>query len=478
MLAEQRGKMAKGNLRGITVLLVEDEPEHREELARCLALQGAAVIEAADGKEGMSLFTAAPPDVVVSDIRMPRMGGLEMTALIKALRPETPVVLITAFADTQTLVNAIELEVAGFVPKPVDAEALVRAVRKSVLPLLQRREIELLRHHATVSLEASVGPSPAMKEVREAVLMVAGSGYSVLLQGETGAGKTYVARLVHEMGGRRGSPFVQVDLGSIPETLLEGELFGVRKGAFTGADRDRPGRFESAKGGTIFLDEVSSLPPSVQAKLLQVVEERRYTPLGGRGSVALDARIVAAVQGDARLAVREKRLREDLFFRLAEVEIVLPPIRERLEDIPWLARRFAAEAADELGRPFSGLSPAAEAFLLRQPWPGNVRELRNVVRRAFLLTSGDVLTEDAIRGAERRAGDRAPGLNPLPVRLPQVPLEELEKLAFTQALLECGGARMKAARLLGLDYTTFRRRLRRFGIDGERGAGKGRAGEP
>ena len=257
---------AEQELKGVSVLLVEDEPAHRAELARCLVLRGATVVPAANGHEGLSLFIASPTDVVVSDIRMPGMDGLEMTAGIREIHPETPVVLITAYADTPSLVRAIELEVAGFVPKPVDAEALVRAVRKCALPSIQRREIEALRRHAALSLEASLGPSMAMREVRETVQTVAGSGFTVLLQGETGVGKTYVARLIHELSGRRGHPFVQVDLGSLPETLVEGELFGVRRGAFTGADRDRPGRFEAARGGTILLDEVGSVPSRAASK--------------------------------------------------------------------------------------------------------------------------------------------------------------------------------------------------------------------
>ena len=302
-----------------------------------------------------------------------------------------------------------------------------------------------------------------MKEVRAGVRVVASTGFSVLLQGETGVGKTHLARAIHELSGRSGQPFVHVDLGSIPETLVEGEIFGVRRGAFTGADRDRPGRIAAAADGTLFLDELSGVSASVQSKLLQVVEEKEYTPLGSRAPIAFGARIVSAVQGDARTAVREKRLREDLFFRLAEVEMLIPPLRKRPEDVTFLARRFASEAADELKRPFSGFSEGAEVLLLGRPWPGNVRQLRNEVRRAVLLSNGDVLSEDAVRMAAHRAGEVDEAHRP--VELPRVPLAALERLAFQQALRDSGQNWTKAAQQLGLDYSTFRRRLKRHALD-------------
>ena len=465
--------MIESPLRGLSVLVVDDDVAHREALAESLASAGAEVVQAGDGREGLSRIGLLAPDVVVVDLRMPGIDGLEMAARLREKRVPVPIVLTTAYGDAASLARAIELGVDGFVAKPVDVEALVRTVRRCGLTVLQRREIDELHRSAAASLEARLGPSAAMKEVRASVAVVAATGFSVLLQGETGVGKTHLARAIHELSDRSGRPFIHVDLGSIPETLVEGEIFGVRRGAFTGADRDRPGRIAAAGNGTLFLDEVSGVPLSVQGKLLQAVEEKEYTPLGSLAPIGFEARIISAVQGDARTAVREKRLREDLFFRLAEVELLLPPLRDRPEDVLFLSRRFAAEAADELKRPFSDFSSGAEGLLLGRPWPGNVRQLRNEVRRAVLLSAGDVLSEEDLRMAAHRAGE-VDGPSPdssAPGGLLRLPLAALEKLAFAQALRDTGQNWTKAAAQLGIDYSTFRRRLKRHGLD-EAGPGE------
>ncbi|MGH7419701.1 MAG: sigma-54-dependent transcriptional regulator [Candidatus Rokuibacteriota bacterium] len=452
------------------ILVVDDEAEIRSLLGAVLQSKGYEVVTADDGAAALQQIQREHPAVVLMDLSMPRMGGMDALPEIKRLDPEVPVIICTAHADLATAVRAMKLGAYDYLTKPFDVELLALTLERALeRNQLRSRIDELKRQGSGTSLAERMGGSPAIAQVIQQVSQVADSNFTVLVQGETGTGKELVARAIHQQSPRRQAPFVAVDCGAIPETLVESELFGHERGAFTGAQAKREGYFQLAKGGTLFLDEIGNVPLATQAKLLRALEQREVNPLGSARAVAVDARIIAATNTELEEEVKAGRFRADLYYRLSEFTITLPPLRSRREDITHLAQRFLDEVSMELRRPVRRVSDEAMQALLRHDWPGNVRELKNVIRKAALLAT-DVVTSEHIPALNASA--------PIPSRAAAEPsgedlsLREVAELAAVQAEREVirhalgatKGNKSQAARLLRTDYTTLHAKMKRYGI--------------
>jgi DNA-binding NtrC family response regulator len=454
-----------------TVLVVDDDLETRSTVRDVLATHGFTVEVAPDARTGLDLLGRHSPAVVVLDLGLPDMGGLEALPEIRTIEPEVPVIVLTGQVSVSTAVEAMRRGAYDYLPKPWRPEELVLRVNRALERRSLASEVRSLRQRlaAAAPLRDSMGFGSAVASIVRQVDQVASSALSVLIQGETGTGKELVARAIHAQSQRRDGPFVAVDCGAIPDTLIESELFGHERGAFTGAHGRKPGRFQQAEGGTLFLDEVSSLSAATQPKLLRVLQERQVQPLGAVSVQPIDVRIVAAANVSLEAEMRAGRFRQDLFYRLAEFVITLRPLRDRPEDIPHLANRFLAEARMDLKRPVGGFSPEALARLTAHRWPGNVRELRNVVRRAVLLST-DVVDAEALGSlADDEPG--APGPSPtatLPTRSLKEAAEQAviaaESQAISAALQRTGGNKSEAARLLRTDYKTLYLKMKRYGL--------------
>ncbi|MEO6596697.1 MAG: sigma-54 dependent transcriptional regulator, partial [Planctomycetota bacterium] len=358
------------------LLIVDDEPDLRWVLRGLFEDEGFVVAEACDGDDALRQIEQEPPDVVLSDMRMPRVQGIELVRALRHQQPDLPVILLSAVEDLATAVDAIKEGAFDYQAKPFDAQRLLLSVRRAAEQHALRREVHDLRR-AMPGVQLDFGRSRRAQELRRTIELVAPQvTLSVLLTGESGTGKEVAARAVHGLSPLSSGPFVAVDCGALPEHLLESHLFGHEKGAFTGADRARPGLFQMADSGTLFLDELGNLPLPLQAKLLRALQERAVVPVGGTAPVPFQARLLCATNAELLHDVREGRFRTDLYHRIAEFVIALPALRERTEDIVHFARAFLAEANVELGRRVQGFTPAVEQLLAQQRWPGNLRELR------------------------------------------------------------------------------------------------------
>lgn len=441
----------------LKILFVEDEPKLRERVCIVLKMHFEQVFSAGNGEEGLELFTRERPDVVVSDIMMPIMDGLAMTKRIRDIAPETPVIFCTAFTETSYLLQAIELGVSAYVRKPLDSRQLVKTINQAATPILQRIELESARQCEQDSLELLMGNSPVMRGVIKQAQRVAATNFSLLIQGETGAGKSHLALLIHGLSQRKHSPFFTVNLSSLPETLAESELFGHIKGAFSGAVSSKKGLFEEAHGGTLFLDDVDCASSAVQSKILHAVEQKRFYPVGGTKPVEVDTRIITASNRTLLDEVHKGNFREDLYYRLVDLVITVPPLRERGGDIPLLARAFLNDASQELNRITPRITPGAMLALSRHLWPGNIRELKSVMRRAALFAGETLDTEELVDILaviqHKTTLNSSAGL---------CSLEEVKRQAIQQALAATGGKKMEAARLLGVDYSSFKRMLDKY----------------
>jgi two-component system nitrogen regulation response regulator GlnG len=456
---------------GVKILVVDDEPDVRAVIVACLAASGFETLEAGDGDEAMAAVQADRPAVVLLDVAMPRRGGMEALPELKRIAPDVPVIMCTAYLDVPTAVRAMQLGAYDYLTKPFDPELLLLTVKRA----LERQELlaridELKSQGQGISLAERMGGSRGIESVIQQVAQVARSNFTVLIQGETGTGKELVARAIHNQSPRRDKPFVAVDCGAIPETLVESELFGYEKGAFTGAVRRKDGRFQAAGSGTVFLDEVGNLPLPTQAKLLRALEERQVTPLGATRPVPVDARIIAASNVDLEDASRAGRFRPDLYYRLNEFGISLPPLRSRREDIAHLASRFLDEVSMELRRPVHGITGEAMELLRLHDWPGNVRELKNVIRKAALLAT-DLITPEFLPPLGAPGGGRQPAVvaptvsGELSLReVTEVATADAEQQAIRQALEAAKGNKSQAARLLRTDYSTLHTKMKRYGI--------------
>lgn len=457
-------------LNHLHILLVEDEAGLRSEMAAFLELYSARVTMAADGREALEIFSRQPADLVISDIRMPVLDGLGLAEKLKELSPETPVILCTAFTETHYLLKAIELGVAGLVRKPIDLDELLNKISTATAHILQRREIESLSSELTASINAQLGAGAAMETISEQVARAARTPFNLLLQGETGSGKSFLAHIIHQISTGKTGAFIPVHLASLPEQLVETELFGHTRGAFTGAVKSRIGLVEIAEGGTLFLDDVETCPPRIQMKLLRLVEEKRFMPIGSTTEKTGDVRIISASNHDLLQEVRKNRFREDLYYRLADVVITIPPLRNNREAIVPLAMKILEDTCGIMGREVPILDNGARSQLIESPWPGNIRQLKSVIRR-ILIDASDVITAhdilEAIRSGDRRGTPTAMPTSPsMPPSPPPFPcsMDALEKWSLEQALRHCGGKRMKTAAMLGMNYYTFKRKLKKHGL--------------
>ena len=451
------------------ILVVDDEETIRLALGELLRSEGHAVREAADGGEALAALEGAPADLVLADLRMPGMDGMRLLEAVRAGFPDTLVVLITAQGDERTAVQALKLGAYDYVPKPFDNEEIRAVARHAREVLSLREENRRLRRELAGEFHGMVGDSAAIRAVAETIRRAGPTDATVLVTGESGTGKELAARALHAESRRSGAPFVALNCSALPGELIESELFGHVKGAFTGADRDRAGVFEAADGGTLFLDEVGDLAPSAQAKLLRAVEEGRITPVGTTSSRPVDVRLISATNRPLEEMVARAEFREDLLYRLQVVTLRLPPLRERRSDVPPLAIHFVAELAARHARPVRSLSEAARRALVAYDWPGNVRELRNVLERAVVLAESEEIDVAALPARVTGLGT-APG--PIDAALADLPytdareraVEAFERSFLAAALERHGGNVSATARALGLHRQSLQKILRRLDL--------------
>jgi DNA-binding NtrC family response regulator len=455
------------------LLVIDDDEASCRLIKATFNAEDIDVVMAHDGPAGIEQAAIETPDVVLLDVRMPTLNGLDVLERLKNASPSLPVVMLTAEHDVKIAVRATQLGAFDYLTKPIDHEEVVIVVRRALETRALRLEVEDLRRRVGRdegdNLARLMGPSAAVQQVVEQVRIVAASTFTVLILGETGTGKELVSQAIHRLSDRRRKPFIALDCGAIPEPLLESELFGHEKGAFTGADRRKTGRFQLAEGGTCFLDEMGNLPMSLQAKLLRALESKQVQPVGAERATPIDIRFVAATNHDLRLRVADGTFRSDLFFRLAQYTITLPPLRSRPEDIRHLAQRFVEETSVELRRPVQELVPEAIELLRQHDWPGNVRELRNVVRQAVLQTRELVIRKEHVRSiltADRAAPTSAPqDLTGQSLReIAEDAARNAERQAITTALRAANGNKSHAAKALRTDYKTLHVKMRKLGI--------------
>jgi len=441
------------------ILIIEDDPTFRSLLVAILEDEGYGIVEEEDGKQALLALRRRSFDLVLSDLRLPGMEGLDLFRSAKAEGIAPPFVLLTAFGTVEEAVSALKEGVTDFLTKPLkDPDALRALVRRTLEN--RRRELTLTvlkeRELAGLPPEEVLFAGAAMAEARRLIGNVADTPASVLISGESGTGKELAARMIHLASQRREAVFVAINCAAIPENLMESELFGHEKGAFTGATQARPGKFELAAGGTLFLDEIGELPLALQAKLLRVLQERTFERLGGRREIRADVRIVAATNRDLGAEIREKRFREDLYYRLNVFPIHLPPLRERRDGLPILTEYLVLRAAQQIGRAISLVEPEVHAAFADYDWPGNIRELQNVIERAVILSSGRITLSEL------------PELIRRPVKQPSVTtdgsLQDLEREAILEVLAQCDGNRRLAAERLGISKRTLQYRLKEYGL--------------
>ncbi len=445
------------------ILIIDDDTSLRRVLEYNLQEEGYEVFAAADGAGGLALFDAHGPDLVITDLKMPGMSGFQVLERVKERSPQVPVMVLTAFGAVETAVEAMKLGAYDYITKPFNRDELRLAVRKALEMRGLAEENRRLREELSERAEFRniIGISRAMEQVFALVRKVADSDAAVLITGESGTGKELVARAIHSLSSRRSGPFVAINCAAIPKDLLESELFGHVKGAFTGAVRDKAGRFELAEGGTLFLDEVGELPVELQPKLLRALQEKEIEPVGGTTTRKLDVRVVAATNADLEEALSGGSFREDLYYRLAVIPIHLPPLRERGEDIPILVRHFAAK----LGAPQVVFASDALESLQRHSWPGNVRELENAVERLLIMRNSDRISLEDLTG-RISGGAREKGRV---VNLPPegYSLEQLEREVVLQALDRCSWNQTAAARFLRIPRHTLIYRMEKYRINSQ-----------
>lgn len=442
-----------------SILIVDDDRAHRTMLRTLLAGWGYQITEAADGAEAIDEVAKKPFDLVLMDIRMAVVTGLEALAKIKDLNPAIPVILMTAYASVETAVDALKKGAYDYLIKPLDFDELKLALGRAMEHSSLRKENIRLKENLGAMFDRRniIGRSEIMIRLLDTVAQIAPTEATVLLTGDSGTGKEMIAGAIHFNSFRKDGPFIKINCAALTETLLESELFGHERGAFTGADRRKEGKFKQADRGTLFLDEVSEMSLAMQVKLLRVLQERELTRVGGEEVLKVDVRLIAATNRDLLKEIEAGRFRDDLFYRLNVITLHVPPLRERKEDIPLLAQHFLGMFAERNRKALKGFTPQAMDHLLRHDWPGNVRELMNSVERGVVLSRGEYLDVSDLALVAR------PGTS-VPADLSGQPLEEVEKAAIIRTLDQAGGNKSEAARRLGITRRTLHQKLKKFGL--------------
>jgi DNA-binding NtrC family response regulator len=450
-----------------SLLLVDDDPTTLSSLTRFLEEEGFQVARATSGEEAIRLMDETPRDAVVTDVMMGVVSGIQVLDYTMAHHPETAVIVVTGYATVESAVEAMRKGAYDYITKPINLERLCLVIRKALEAnrlLLENRRLRQTLHER-FSVGQLVGKSAVMLRLFERIERVASTEATALIEGESGTGKELIASATHYNSPRRDGPFIKVSCATLPETLAESELFGHERGAFTGATHRHRGRFEQADGGTLFLDEIGDLPPAIQVKLLRVLQERTFERVGGESSLTVDVRLIAATNHDLEGLVREGRFREDLFYRLNVVSIKVPPLRNRIEDVPPLVQRFVHDFCALHHKPVQTVSPRALRALMAYSWPGNVRELRNCLESLVVLGQGPTIELEEIP-EHVRSGDLGEWVS-LPVG---TPLGEVEKTMILRTLGRFGGNKSLAAQKLQIGLKTLYRRLEEYGIKEEHGS--------
>lgn len=448
------------------ILVIDDEENMLELYSRILGKEGYKVTTALTAEEALDLFRSKVFDLIIADLALPGMNGVELLKKVKEEDPDIPYILITAYGTVESAVEAMKLGAFDYIPKPFQTEELKIVIKKALKEYQLAQELKRLRSEVKerYSFGNIVGRSKKMLAIFDLVGRVAASNSTVLIQGESGTGKELIARAIHYNSLRKDKPFVAIDCSILPETLLESELFGHVRGAFTGAMKAKKGLFEEANGGTIFLDEIGNISLPIQAKLLRVLQEREIKPLGSTETIKVDVRIIAATNTDLKELVASGAFREDLYYRIAVIPIVLPPLRERKEDIPLLVDCFLEKFSKENNKPLKRITPKALALLTEYDWPGNVRELENIIERAVLVSDSEEIDESCFPSEIRRLGDESVSLNiSLKGEVNKVK-GSVEIEAIKKALALCGGNKTLAAKKLGISRSSLYNKLKEYGI--------------
>ena len=441
------------------ILLVDDDERLRTAAGKVLAAEGYRVLSAASGQEALAVLRQQAVALVISDLRLPDLDGIALLKRVRELLPETEVVMITGHGSVEKAVEAMRLGAYDFIEKPLDSAALLKTVAKALEKQRLASENRQLRRQLQRrrGVEALVGDSPPMQAVKQLIRQIAPTDVHVLIQGESGTGKEIVADALHDLSGRRVQSLVKISCAAIPETLLESELFGHERGAFTGAAAARPGKFELADGGTLLLDEIAEMTPQLQAKLLRVLQDGSFQRLGATREIRVNVRLLCATHTDIPKAIDEGKFRHDLYYRINTVQIVLPPLRERREDIPLLADHFLRKYAADMGRDVRLIAPRALDQLLAHLWPGNVRELDHVLQRAVALANGDTIRGFTFAPTASRDG-RAAVRDASGISIPiGTTVDEATQCLVEATIEHCAGNKLKAARMLGIPPRTMYR---------------------
>ena len=446
------------------ILVVDDDKDLRFNLSSILKDEGYNVLAVEDGREALKAVQNNSPNLALLDIRLPSMNGMEILEKLKRIDKDLIIIMLTAYAEVKDAVKAMKLGAFDYVTKPFDNEELILIIKNSLQAQYLSREVKELRRKLREKkpIEERMGASPQIKQALKQVEIIAPTNMTVIIQGASGTGKELIAQLIYQKSLRKDKPFVAIDCGAIPETLVESELFGYERGAFTGAEDRREGKFEQANSGTLLLDEITNLSEAVQMKLLRVIQERRLQHLGGKRDISIDVRIIVASNVNLSEAVRAGKFRDDLYHRLNEFQIELPKLTERKDDIPILAKYFLDEANSEFNKKVNGISPEAMKFLLNYPWPGNVRELRNIIRRAVLLAESDSIEPGNFSPDNLKLyGEKMDVTQPLDkgVSFEEI-TKEVEKDLIKRALERSGGNKIKAAEILKMNKKTLYRKIK------------------
>ncbi len=445
------------------ILIIDDEQEVRKGFVNVLEAYGFSPVEAANGVMAYRLLKQNNVSAILLDLKLDKENGIDLLKKINDLDYDIPVIIITAHGDISIAVEAMKLGAYDFITKPPDFENLIMSLNKATEIWQLRNKVKQLDFALENSLEGQLGKSPAMKEISEQIALFVQGNFSVILQGETGTGKTFIASIIHNMSKRKNNPFVKVDIGSITETLVESELFGHQKGAFTGANNEKKGFFELANGGTIFIDEIENMSPYIQSKLLRIVEEKNIFRIGSTKPISIDIQIISATNTDIRKNVREKKFREDLLYRLGEYIITIPPLRDRVKDISLLANKFFLDANSEMQKHIKNISKETMDILLEYHWPGNVRELKTVIKKAVLCsTDAQILPKHIEFINNGQTNNKSSDIILFPFK---TAVEEIEKQSIKQALIISRYNKSKAAAILDLCYRTLLRKIKEYNLE-------------